>query len=46
MKLAYEKGYGRIWVMDNDAMTKSDAVEKLLVAIARLGDQNGKSCLW
>jgi len=46
MKLAYEKGHDWIWVMDDDAIAKNDSVEKLLKAIAELGDQASKSSLW
>jgi len=30
MKLAYEKGYDWIWVMDDDAIPKADALQRLL----------------
>jgi len=36
MKLAYEKGHDWIWVMDDDAIPKVDALEKLLDCPVRL----------
>ncbi|MEM4626644.1 MAG: glycosyltransferase, partial [Candidatus Bilamarchaeaceae archaeon] len=33
MKRAYEKGYDWMWLMDDDAEAKEDALEKLLLAI-------------
>jgi rhamnopyranosyl-N-acetylglucosaminyl-diphospho-decaprenol beta-1,3/1,4-galactofuranosyltransferase len=38
MKLAYNKGYDWIWVMDDDATPENDTLEKLLSAVD--GDQN------
>ena len=39
MKLAYEKGYDWIWVMDDDAVPMIDALEKLLNPAALLQDK-------
>ncbi len=36
MKLAYEKGYDWIWVMDDDAIPESRALERLLVNLSSL----------
>ena len=39
MKLAYEKGYDWIWVMDDDAIPMADALQKLLDCPVRLKNQ-------
>jgi len=36
MKLAYDKGYDWIWLMDDDAMPLNDALQKLLTAMEQL----------
>lgn len=36
MKLAYEKGYDWIWLMDDDAIPLNDALQKLLTAMEQL----------
>lgn len=46
MKLAYEKGYDWIWVMDDDAMPALNSLEMLMRAIASLGKQADTACLW
>lgn len=39
MKLAYEKGYDWIWVMDDDAVPMADALEKIVSSPAMLVDK-------
>jgi len=46
MKLAYEKGYDWIWIMDDDAIAKEDSVEKLLSFIAGYKDQGKIIGFW
>lgn len=45
MKLAYEKGYDWIWVMDDDAMPAKNSLEKLMDALPILGSSAEKICL-
>ena len=39
MKLAYEKGYDWIWVMDDDAIPKADALQRLLDCPMRIQEK-------